>query len=133
MAGRRAKKALDSLRLDNGSWTELFCKSPSGSSVRAYAGPDKNAKQMATERLSKKLLTSCKESFDATTWASSKRDGIVTLDGLRIVKVCPKADKSHELMWDNSLVLQYNLDKVKIQAAFEGLAALGGDNTEWAA
>ena len=132
LAGRRAKKALDTLRLENGSWTELFCKSPSGSSVRAYAGPDRNAKQMATERLAKKLLAGCKGSFDSSTWACSKRDGIVTLDGLRIVKVCPHADKSFELLWDNTLVAQYELDKTKIQLAFEGLAALGVDSTEWA-
>ena len=132
LAGRRAKKALDTLRLENGSWTELFCKSPSGSSVRAYAGPDRNAKQMATERLAKKLLAGCKGSFDSSTWACSKRDGIVTLDGLRIVKVCPHADKSFELLWDNTLVAQYELDKTKIQLAFEGLAALGADSTEWA-
>ena len=132
LASRRATKALDALRLENGAWTELYCKSPNGSSTRAYAGPDKNPKQMATERLTKKLLASCRESLGSASWGASKRDGIVTLDGLRIVKICPKADKSHELLLDNSLVRQYNLDKANIQAAFEGLAALVGDTTVWA-
>ena len=132
LASRRAHMAIDALRNDEGKWTELFVDA-GGSSVRAYAGPDKNPKMLATERLTKKLLEVCNASHAGLNCQMLKRDGIITTNAQKLILLTPNADKTYDLKWDNSLVAELDINKKTITDAFDVLAkAAATDNTMWA-
>eukprot|EP00973_Karenia_brevis_P047474 6591239-Karenia_brevis.AAC.1 len=53
---RRAKKAMQALRKDDGEWEKSYAEAPTSAAAQIYVSPDKSPKQRKTEIASKRLL-----------------------------------------------------------------------------
>eukprot|EP00973_Karenia_brevis_P038184 5264390-Karenia_brevis.AAC.1 len=47
-AARRAHKALNTLRDDQGKWEPVYCKATNGSKTQMFISPDRNGRQKKT-------------------------------------------------------------------------------------
>eukprot|EP00973_Karenia_brevis_P024694 3405289-Karenia_brevis.AAC.1 len=53
---RRAKKAMQALRKNDGEWEKLHAEIPTGASTQVFVSPDKSPKQRKTDIAAKRLL-----------------------------------------------------------------------------
>jgi hypothetical protein len=130
LSERRAVKCNSSLRLEDGTWERIFVHTPAARQVRLFISPDKSHKQLATSGLSKKL----KEALDATLVGNLavhsshllRWEGIITLDWIQLAKVDPISYTEHRVLWSNSAIAKFGIDKKLVLEKFDSLLAASG-------
>ena len=84
-----AEKALRHLNNSDGSFRDLFVTLPSGKSVKGYISGDKNEKQQATERFSKKLFAAARKVHPTLKRHLAKSIGTISVGWDRAAQVRP--------------------------------------------
>ena len=79
LGARRAKKALDQLRLSDGTWREMAATSPTGTTVRLYLSEDKSPKQIKVEAGGRKLFRAVQASVPGHQCNLNRREGAVSI------------------------------------------------------
>ena len=85
-----------SLRQDEGQWLKLWCTSPANRKVQLWAGLDASPKQRARMGLGKRALQTA-EDMRVDKLRLLKREGVISRDGVPMVKVEPKADGTYAI------------------------------------
>ena len=128
---RRAKKALQCLRTQDGSYDELFVTTPNKHRVRAYTSADRSPKTIQLEIHTKRLLGAAKAAHPQAQWHCLKRDGVVTIAWQQAIRIVVNQDKSYEIKWNNKVATEQNLDKDKITEAFVATTGTSATGVEW--
>jgi len=77
-AARRAGKTIGMLRHPDGSWRDLVATTPENEDARVYVDVDKSPKQLAKERIAKKVHAACKDIYKDKEFYLQKADGKIT-------------------------------------------------------
>ena len=132
LAARRARKGLQALRRPDNTYVELVVELPdSESSTRAFAGPDKNLRQLLTEQATKKATSILKELHPRLSRFPLKRDGVVCVGWEKCVLVSPQSDKSIELKFNAEVVQKFGINKEETRARFETAWAPSAESIPW--
>lgn len=133
LAARRVRKALDLLRGADGEWRQLQATSPLGRPINLYVSKDKNQKQMATERLSKKLFTILKElsCLRGKKMHLLKREGMVCVAWKPLARIEPEASGAYTLFWNASKVAEHGVNKAEVVESLAAASGGGADGVEW--
>ena len=130
-ADSKARKALQILKQEDGSFTRLWVKLPDGRQVQLYVGPDKNDKTVATEVSCKRLKDAVMSAHPSLDIHALKRDGVLCIGWEYAVRVIPHPDKSVELMWIRDVLDKFKLNKKLITDKFNALSSATGINLPW--
>ena len=134
--GRRARKALDSLKSTdangNTTWEKLQV-SHAATLHDLYVEENKNSKQKKTELHGKKLLGALKRAHpdkNPDDFYFKKKQGIISFEWKQLAKVVVKPDETPtEVQWDNGFVATGAFNKSQTLTLFGDLVR--APETEW--
>ena len=118
LARDRARKVLQSLRQEDGSWDRFLVKNPEGSLVQVFLGPDKSPKQVKTEILSKKLAAII-EAKGFNEVHANRRQGQVCVSWRPLCMVEITGRESADILWDTEYAVQIKIDRASVHNAFQ--------------
>jgi hypothetical protein len=122
---RRARKAQQMLRREDGSWLDPHANGPDGR-VRLYISEDKSPKQVRTELLGKKLLSAVQLVHPGKPAKLLRRTGAVTVAWKAGCKVCVDGPEEPAIiMWNYAATAALDMDRDAIVAAFAADAGAG--------
>jgi hypothetical protein len=101
-----------------GDWVNFAVKTPEGTQVKLYYGPDKSPKAVRLESISKKLAKHLEATYGGHSFKTRFDEGIISMDGshLAFVEVTPKSAK---LQWNNHAPAGSGISKDDVMAYFD--------------
>ena len=101
-----------------GDWVDFAVKTPQGTQVKLYYGPDKSPKAARLETISKKLAKHLGTMYADHKFKARFEEGFISMDGLRIavIEVTPTSAK---LQWNNNALTGSNISKDDVMAYFD--------------
>ena len=131
LAARRCRKALDSLRREDGAWQAFQVETPTNSKIQIYLGEDKNSKQVAEEKALKRLMAAFKATNPAKTVFAVRKDETISMDWVPIAKVSSSNKETHTISWNATAVTSSGIDKLAITQKNDEAAPTAAAEVEW--
>ena len=124
LAASRAKKSLDVLKQQDGSWVVLKTHHPATKekSVTVYVSPDKSPKQKQTEFMVKKLAKIFRDKYPTRSTYFVKKTGVVAEQGKAIARVIPRFEADCIIEW-NAIPPGEPINKQEVIVAFRKATA----------
>jgi hypothetical protein len=128
---RRARKAIQCLKISATEWNQLYVRLPNGNQARIYISPDKNELQLKTEQSGKRLLEAAKAVHPGKEWHLIRRMGIVTVGWDRVALAVPTSNANTEIQWLHATADSNEIDREAVVQKFNQLSASAGVNLPW--
>ena len=128
---RRARKAIQCLKHDDGTWEQLHVQLPNGQQARIYISPDKNDLQIKTEQSGKRLLEAARAIHPNLEWHLIRKQGIVTVGWDRVALAVPITSTNIEIQWLHETAARHQINKDAIIQKFDQISASSGVNLPW--
>lgn len=118
LAAKLAQKALELLRLPDGSWREPAAVSPTGVQVRLYISEDKSPKQNKIEACGRRLLRAVKRVGITQSIHLNRKEGSISVDWKPLAKVQVHSKEEVSILWNALVVTELSIDKSAITTHF---------------
>ena len=129
-AKSRATQFTLSLRLGPGEYKKQETITPNGVSVSFFVNPDKNAAQVRTEVLAKKLRDYLGEICSGKTFFLRRSDGTIFEDRRALVQVQVLSNSNTRLAWKHLKRVALHIDQGQVEEKFKKLIS-EGDGEPW--
>ena len=129
-AKSRATQFTLSLRLGPGEYKKQETITPNGVSVSFFVNPDKNAAQVRTEVLAKKLRDHLGEICPGKSFFLRRSDGTVFEDRRALVQVQVISNSNTRLGWKHLQRTRLGIDQEQVEEKFKKIIS-DGDGEPW--
>ena len=119
-AAKKARQALDALRMANGQWERLDVKTPGGATTQLYAQLDKSQQQNKVEALLRKASRAGRERHPGMQWRLLRSDGVLTANWKKVAKVsCPTREEVR-IEFNRAALEQLGVEEDLLREAING-------------
>lgn len=130
---RRQQKVFAHLREPGGGWKQMLVDTPTGGACRVYVSEDQNLQQIRLAQATKKLATIVSGLMPGARCVPLRREGVVSVDWVKLVRVTVVPDGPPVLEWNAGEVDRLQLDRSAVAARLRSalLPAAAADDITW--
>lgn len=125
-ATRRADELFAALKDSDGQWWAMSVQSKDGAMTRVYMGRDNTKEQLQLEVSGKRVVSLLARKRPKGEVYMTKRDGVVHVDRLQVVKLLPGAYGAPQVRWNMAAMDDVGVTKQQVQDAIDRGDGAGG-------
>lgn len=118
IGARRARKANNLLRQEDGTWRKLVTQDPEGEETKIFISPDASPKSRREKQLCKRLVRSFQHLYSSKNFFYNSRTKVACCDGKPLARICADSFEDFRTEWVLSNLAAKQVDKDTVASHF---------------